>query len=134
MVEGRISSSAIIGNGTDLGGGSSILGVLSGTDGNPISVGENCLLGVNSVCGIPLGDGCIIDAGIAVLAGSKVYISNTDLEKINKINNNALENKELFKGKEFSNLNGLHFRINSQTGQMIVKRSTREVKLNQDLH
>lgn len=134
MVEGRISSSAIIGNGTDLGGGSSILGVLSGTDGNPISIGENCLLGVNSVCGIPLGDGCIIDAGIAVLAGSKIYVSKADLEKINAINNNSLEDKELFKGADFSNLNGLHFRINSQNGQMIAKRSSREIKLNKDLH
>ncbi len=134
MVEGRISSSAIVGNGTDLGGGSSILGVLSGTDGNPISVGENCLLGVNSVCGIPLGDGCIIDAGISVLAGSKMYISNADLGKINEINNNALEEKTLFKGVELSGLNGLHFRIDSQSGQMVAKRSTREIKLNKSLH
>lgn len=134
MVEGRISSSAIVGNGTDLGGGSSILGVLSGTDGNPISVGENCLLGVNSVCGIPLGDGCIIDAGISVLAGSKMYISNADLGKINEINNNALEEKTLFKGVELSGLNGLHFRIDSQSGQMVAKRSTREIKLNESLH
>ena len=55
MVEGRISSSAIVGDGSDVGGGASILGVLSGTDGNPISIGKNCLLGANSVCGIPLG-------------------------------------------------------------------------------
>ena len=134
MVEGRISSSAIVGSGTDLGGGSSILGVLSGTDGNPISVGENCLLGVNSVCGIPLGDGCIIDAGISVLAGSKMYISSIDLDKINEINNNSLEKKELFKGVELSGLNGLHFRIDSQSGQMVAKRSTREIKLNKNLH
>ncbi len=55
MVEGRISSSAIVGSGSDIGGGASILGVLSGTDGNPISIGENCLLGANSVTGIPMG-------------------------------------------------------------------------------
>jgi len=134
MVEGRISSSAIVGNGTDLGGGSSILGVLSGTDGNPISVGENCLLGVNSVCGIPLGDGCIIDAGISVLAGSKIYISDIDVDKINDINNFSLKEKNLFKCIELSGLNGLHFRIDSQSGQMIAKRSTKEIKLNENLH
>ncbi len=66
MVEGRISSSAIVGSGSDVGGGASILGVLSGTDGNPISIGENCLLGANSVTGIPMGDGCIVDAGVAI--------------------------------------------------------------------
>jgi 2,3,4,5-tetrahydropyridine-2-carboxylate N-succinyltransferase len=61
MVEGRISSSAIVGAGSDVGGGASILGVLSGTDGNPISIGENTLLGANSTTGIPLGDACIVD-------------------------------------------------------------------------
>ncbi|HHS6658290.1 TPA: tetrahydrodipicolinate N-succinyltransferase N-terminal domain-containing protein, partial [Campylobacter jejuni] len=66
MVEGRISSSAIVGEGSDVGGGASILGVLSGTSGNAISVGKACLLGANSVTGIPLGDNCIVDAGIAV--------------------------------------------------------------------
>ncbi len=55
MVEGRISSSAVVGSGSDVGGGASILGVLSGTDGNPITIGENTLLGANSVTGIPLG-------------------------------------------------------------------------------
>ncbi len=135
MVEGRISSSAIVGSGSDVGGGASILGVLSGTDGNPISIGENTLLGANSVTGIPLGDGCIVDAGIAVLAGTKFYISSEELEKIKSANPNAeLEDKEIFKGVELQGLNGIHYRQNSTTGQMLARRSTREVKLNEELH
>jgi 2,3,4,5-tetrahydropyridine-2-carboxylate N-succinyltransferase len=134
MVEGRISSSAIVGAGSDVGGGASILGVLSGTDGNPISIGKNCLLGANSTCGIPLGNGCIIDAGIAILAGTKVAIYPQELQKIMEVNTNANMEGEIFKGKQLSYLNGLHFRQNSLTGEVTASRSTREVKLNADLH
>ena len=134
MVEGRISSSAIVGDGSDVGGGASILGVLSGTDGNPISIGKNCLLGANSVCGIPLGDGCIIDAGIAILEGTKVAISPANLAKINEVNPDAQLQGSVFKGKELASHNGLHFRQNSLTGELSASRSTREIKLNADLH
>ncbi len=135
MVEGRISSSAVVGSGSDVGGGASILGVLSGTDGNPISIGENTLLGANSVTGVPLGDGCIVDAGIAILAGTKVHIKPEELAKIKEANPDAkLEDKEYFKGAELSNLNGIHYRQDSTTGEIIAKRSTREVKLNEELH
>lgn len=134
MVEGRISSSAIVGDGSDVGGGASILGVLSGTDGNPISVGKNSLLGANSVCGIPLGDACIIDAGIAILEGTKVSISPSQLVKIQEANPGVKMEGQVFKGKELAGLNGLHFRQNSMTGELTASRSTREIKLNADLH
>ena len=134
MVEGRISSSAIVGDGSDVGGGASILGVLSGTDGNPISVGKNSLLGANCVCGIPLGDGCIIDAGLAILEGTKVGIYPEELQKINEANPKVTLTGEIFKGKDLAGLNGLHFRQDSLTGEIIAKRSTREIKLNADLH
>lgn len=134
MVEGRISSSAIVGDGSDVGGGASILGVLSGTDGNPISVGKNCLLGANSVCGIPLGDGCIIDAGIAILEGTKIGIQPEELKKIMDVNTNLKMEGEIFKGKQLAGLYGLHFRQNSITGEITASRSTREIKLNTDLH
>ena len=135
MVEGRISSSAVVGKGSDVGGGASILGVLSGTDGNPISIGENTLLGANSVTGVPLGDGCIVDAGIAILAGTKIKIAPEELEKIKAANPGArLENKTTFKGAELQGLNGIHYRQNSTTGEIIARRSTREVKLNEELH
>ena len=134
MVEGRISSSAIVGDGSDVGGGASILGVLSGTDGNPISVGRNCLLGANSVCGIPLGDGCIIDAGIAILEGTKIGINATELKKIMDVNTNMKMEGEIFKGKQLAGLYGIHYRQNSLTGETTASRSTREIKLNEDLH
>ncbi|HSR73892.1 MAG TPA: tetrahydrodipicolinate N-succinyltransferase N-terminal domain-containing protein [Sulfurovum sp.] len=135
MVEGRISSSAIVGAGSDVGGGASILGVLSGTDGNPISIGENTLLGANSTCGIPLGDACILDGGLAIFAGTKVKVAPAELEKIKAANPEAvLDNKTTFRADEFQGLNGLHFRQDSTTGEIILKRSTREVKLNADLH
>jgi len=134
MVEGRISSSAIVGAGSDIGGGASILGVLSGTDGNPISIGKNTLLGANSTCGIPLGDGCIIDAGVAILAGTKVGIYPQELEKIMEVNTNANMQGEIFKAGQLAYFNGIHFRQNSLTGEITASRSTREIKLNADLH
>lgn len=133
MVEGRISSSAIVGAGSDVGGGASILGVLSGTDGNPISIGENTLLGANSTTGIPLGDACIVDGGLAIFAGTKVYLSDNQIVKINAANPEA-KLSNIMKASQLAGLNGLHFRQDSQTGQYIVTRSTREVKLNSELH
>lgn len=134
MVEGRISSSAIVGEGSDVGGGASILGVLSGTDGNPISIGKNTLLGANSTCGIPLGDGCIIDAGIAILEGTKVGIYEEEKAKIQEVNKKLTMTGDIFKAKDLAGLNGLHFRQNSMTGEITASRSTREIKLNADLH
>lgn len=153
MVEGRISSSAIVGAGSDVGGGASILGVLSGTDGVPVTIGENCLLGANSVTGISLGNGCIVDAGIAVLAGTKFFVESAEMDKIMEVNSSMkLEPVEesseldeniqkedeiiylLVKGEDVSGFNGLHFRQDSENGTMIIKRSTREVKLNSELH
>jgi len=134
MVEGRISSSAIVGEGSDVGGGASILGVLSGTDGNPISIGKNTLLGANSTCGIPLGDGCIIDAGLSILEGTKVGIYPQELAKIQEVNKSLTMEGEIFKAKSLAGLNGMHFRQNSMTGEITASRSTREIKLNADLH
>jgi 2,3,4,5-tetrahydropyridine-2-carboxylate N-succinyltransferase len=133
MVEGRISSSAIVGDGSDVGGGASILGVLSGTNGNPISIGKNSLLGANSVCGIPLGDGCIIDAGVSILEGTKISISEVEFAKIQEANP-ELSKKTLFKGVELSGANGVHFRQESETGKIVAFRSKREIKLNEELH
>jgi len=135
MVEGRISSSAIVGSGSDVGGGASILGVLSGTDGNPISIGENTLLGANSVTGIPLGDGCIVDAGVSILAGTKVSIDTDEFNKIKEANPQwDSADTDVFKGAVLAGLNGVHFREDSLTGTIKAFRSTREVKLNADLH
>ncbi len=133
MVEGRISSSAIVGAGSDVGGGASILGVLSGTDGNPITIGKNTLLGANSTCGVPLGDGCIIDGGLAIFAGTKVHINDEEMRELKEVNPQA-SFSTIMKASELAGLNGIHFRQNSQTGQYVAQRSTREVKLNAELH
>ncbi|HIQ51606.1 MAG TPA: 2,3,4,5-tetrahydropyridine-2,6-carboxylate N-succinyltransferase, partial [Nautiliaceae bacterium] len=92
-------------------------------------------LGANSVTGIPLGDGCIVDAGIAVLEGTKIFISEDEFNKIKEVNPNwEVEYKEYFKGIELSSLNGIHFRFDTIKGKMIAFRSKREVKLNEELH
>lgn len=132
MCEGRISSSAIVGAGSDVGGGASILGVLSGTDGTPISVGKSCLLGANSVTGIVLGDDCVIDAGIAILAGSKVELLLCD--NLKNANPNFDFSKNIYKAKELSGLNALHFRLNSTNGKLQVGFNKKAIKLNKDLH
>ncbi|RAX53173.1 2,3,4,5-tetrahydropyridine-2,6-carboxylate N-succinyltransferase [Helicobacter sp. 16-1353] len=135
MNEGRISSSVIIGNGTDVGGGASILGVLSGGNSNPISIGENCLLGVNSSTGISLGDGCIVDGGIAVLAGTIFYIDPNEALKIKEINNDfTINDDNLYKGMELSGKNGIHFRQDSKSGKMTAFRSKVKIELNKALH
>ncbi|MGX3010091.1 tetrahydrodipicolinate N-succinyltransferase N-terminal domain-containing protein [Helicobacter sp. 23-1044] len=135
MNEGRISSSVIVGEGTDVGGGASILGVLSGGNANPISIGKNCLLGVNSSTGISLGDGCVVDGGIAVLAGTIFYISQEEAQKILEINDD-FEIKEscLYKGRELSGKNGVHFRQDSKSGAMTAFRSKVQIELNTALH
>lgn len=140
MVEGRISSSAVVGAGSDVGGGASILGVLSGTNGNPVGIGQNTLLGANSVTGIPLGDGCIVDAGIAVLEGTKFVVKPDEWVKIMAVNPDAevktaeKDGMIIVKGLDAAGLNGIHFRQDSTTGQMVAARSKREIRLNADLH
>lgn len=134
MVEGRVSSSVVVGEGTDIGGGASILGVLSGTSGNAVSIGKACLLGANSVTGVPLGDNCIVDAGIAVLEGTKFFMNDESKSALAKLNPNFSFDKDIYKGLELAKLNGLHFRMNSQTGQMSVSLNKKAVKLNEALH
>ncbi len=78
MVEGRISAGVVVGDGSDVGGGASIMGTLSGGGTQVISVGERCLLGANAGIGISLGDDCVVEAGCYVTAGTKVTISDID--------------------------------------------------------
>lgn len=135
MNEGRISSSVIVDEGTDVGGGASILGVLSGGNANPISIGKNCLLGVNSSTGISLGDGCVVDGGIAVLAGTIFYISTEEAQKIREINTDfEIKSDCLYKGRELSGKNGIHFRQDSKSGAMTAFRSKVKIELNTALH
>ena len=119
MVEGRVSAGVIVGDGSDVGGGASIMGTLSGGGKEVISIGERCLLGANAGIGISLGDDCVVEAGLYVTAGTKV----------------ALPDGRVVKAKSLSGTNGLLFRRNSQTGAVeAAPRAGGPVELNASLH
>jgi len=119
MVEGRISSGVVVGDGSDIGGGASIMGTLSGGGKEVISIGERTLLGANSGAGISLGDDCVIEAGVYITAGSKIL----------------LPDGKIVKAKELSGANNLLFRRNSQSGALeVVPKSGSWSGLNSVLH
>jgi len=119
MVEGRISAGVVVGDGSDIGGGASIMGTLSGGGTEVISVGEGCLIGANAGVGISLGDHCIVEAGLYVTGGSKVL----------------LPDGRSAKARELSGGSNLLFRRNSQTGAIeVVQRTGTWGGLNADLH
>jgi len=119
MVEGRISQGVVVGAGTDIGGGASIMGTLSGGGKDRISVGERCLLGANSGLGISLGDDCVIEAGLYLTAGTVV----------------TLAGGEPVKARELSGRPGLLYRRNSVTGTVeALPRSGSWGTLNAQLH
>jgi len=123
MIEGRISAGVVIGKNSDLGGGCSTMGTLSGGNDVKISVGEDCLLGANSGLGIPLGDRCIVEAGLYLTAGSKVEV----IDENNKI-------IKTVKASELSSKNDQLFIRNSLTGAIQCKANTKSVSLNDQLH
>ena len=100
MVEGRISAGVVVGDGSDIGGGASIMGTLSGGGKAVISIGERSLLGANAGLGISLGNECVVESGLYITAGSKV----------------SLPDGTTVKARELSGANNLLFRRNSQTG------------------
>lgn len=119
MVEGRISAGVVVGDGSDIGGGASIMGTLSGGGTEVISVGAGCLIGANAGLGISLGDNCVVEAGLYVTGGSKVL----------------LPDGQTTKAKELSGASNLLFRRNSQTGAIeVVQRTGTWGGLNAALH
>jgi 2,3,4,5-tetrahydropyridine-2,6-dicarboxylate N-succinyltransferase len=119
MVEGRISAGVVVGDGSDIGGGASIMGTLSGGGTDVISIGKHCLLGANAGLGISLGDDCVIEAGLYVTAGTKV----------------AMPDGNSVKARELSGGSNMLFRRNSVTGAVeVVSRDGRGIALNEDLH
>jgi 2,3,4,5-tetrahydropyridine-2-carboxylate N-succinyltransferase len=119
MVEGRISAGVIVGDGSDIGGGASIMGTLSGGGKEMVTVGKKCLLGANSGLGISLGDECIIEAGLYITAGTQV----------------KLPDGTVVKARELSEASGLLFRRNSQSGAVeAVQRTGSWGGLNAALH
>ncbi len=123
MIEGRISAGVFVGNNSDLGGGCSIMGTLSGGGKEVISVGEDCLIGANAGLGFPLGDRCTIEAGLYVSAGSKVTVMDSELNPV-----------EVVKARELSNKSDLLFIRNSTTGVVECRTNKSKVELNAELH
>jgi len=120
MVEGRISAGVVVGDGSDIGGGASIMGTLSGGGTEVISVGRRSLLGANSGIGISIGDDCVVEAGCYVTAGTKVAL---------------LPEGRPVKARDLSGASGLLFRRNSQTGAVeAVPREGKTFALNDALH
>mgnify|MGYP002716223010 FL=1 len=127
MVEGRISAGVVVGDGTDIGGGASIMGTLSGGGKEVISLGERCLLGANAGVGISLGDDCIVEAGLYVTAGTKVVLTAPVAEALSK------DAGATVKALELSGANGLQFRRNSVTGSVEAV-PAKGIELNEALH
>jgi 2,3,4,5-tetrahydropyridine-2-carboxylate N-succinyltransferase len=123
MVEGRISAGVVVGDGSDVGGGASIMGTLSGGGKEVISIGERCLLGANAGIGISLGDDCVVEAGCYVTAGTKVTITDID------------HKPQVVKASELSGADNVLFRRNSVTGAIeAVPWRSEGIALNAALH
>ncbi|MET7771194.1 2,3,4,5-tetrahydropyridine-2,6-dicarboxylate N-succinyltransferase [Nocardia sp. NPDC005366] len=119
MIEGRISAGVVVGDGSDIGGGASTMGTLSGGGTTIISIGERSLVGANAGVGIPLGDDCVVEAGLYITAGTKV----------------ATPDGTVVKAAELSGQNNLLFRRNSQSGAVeVVSRKGTGIELNAALH
>ena len=119
MIEGRISAGVFIGKDSDLGGGSSTMGTLSGGNKEVIKVGERCLLGANSGIGISLGNDCIVEAGLYLTAGTKVTV---------------LENNKVLKALELSGKNGILYFRDSLSGKVCARPNKGNFRLNEVLH
>ncbi|BDU38256.1 2,3,4,5-tetrahydropyridine-2,6-dicarboxylate N-succinyltransferase [Vibrio nigripulchritudo] len=123
MVEGRISAGVVVGNGSDIGGGASIMGTLSGGGTVVVSIGENSLLGANAGLGFPLGDRCTVESGLYVTAGSKVRMLDSEGNEV-----------EIVKARDLAGKPDLLFRRNSVTGQIECLTNKTAVELNSELH
>jgi 2,3,4,5-tetrahydropyridine-2-carboxylate N-succinyltransferase len=118
MIEGRVSAGVTVDDGSDVGGGASIMGTLSGGGNMVVKIGKGSLLGANSGCGIPLGDGCTIEAGLYITAGTKVQLGDG----------------RVVKARELAGHDDLLFRRNSLTGAVEAVHKKNAVVLNPELH
>ena len=124
MIEGRVSQGVVIGDGSDVGGGASIMGTLSGGGTVRVSIGRRTLLGANAGLGVPLGDDCVVEAGLYLTAGTKVTLRGVDGE-----------DGRIVAARELAGSDGLLFRRNSVTGAVeATARSGIGVRLNPALH
>jgi 2,3,4,5-tetrahydropyridine-2-carboxylate N-succinyltransferase len=123
MIEGRISAGVMVGTGSDLGGGCSTIGTLSGGGNIVISVGDKCLIGANAGIGIPLGNRCTVEAGLFVTAGTKVTMLDVKGMPV-----------ETVKARDLAGKSDLLFRRNSTTGAVECLTNRSAVELNEELH
>ncbi len=123
MVEGRISAGVVVGDGSDLGGGCSTMGTLSGGGNIIISVGEKCLLGANAGIGIPLGDRCTVEAGLYITAGTKIQVLDDQKNIV-----------ETVKGRDLAGKSDLLFRRDSISGAVQCVTNKSAIALNEELH
>ena len=123
MVEGRISAGVVVGNGSDIGGGASIMGTLSGGGSVVVSIGESSLLGANAGLGFPLGDRCTVESGLYVTAGAKVLMLDSQSNEVEPV-----------KARDLTGVSDLLFRRNSVTGQIECLANKTAVELNSELH
>ncbi|MCJ0972736.1 2,3,4,5-tetrahydropyridine-2,6-dicarboxylate N-succinyltransferase [Pseudomonas sp. PS1] len=123
MIEGRVSAGVFVGKGSDLGGGCSTMGTLSGGGNIVISVGEGCLIGANAGIGIPLGDRNTVESGLYLTAGTKVNLLDEQGELV-----------KVVKARELAGQSDLLFRRNSQTGAVECKTHKSAIELNEALH
>ncbi|MEE4945830.1 2,3,4,5-tetrahydropyridine-2,6-dicarboxylate N-succinyltransferase [Pseudomonas alliivorans] len=123
MIEGRVSAGVFVGKGSDLGGGGSTMGTLSGGGNIVIKVGEGCLIGANAGIGIPLGDRNTVESGLYVTAGTKVALLDENNELV-----------KIVKARDLAGQNDLLFRRNSQTGAVECKTHKSAIELNEALH
>lgn len=123
MIEGRVSAGVFVGEGSDLGGGCSTMGTLSGGGNVIIAVGKQCLIGANAGIGIGLGDNCTVEAGLYITAGTKVTLLDDNNQSVNTV-----------KARELSGQSELLFRRNSSTGAVECKTNRSAIELNEALH
>ncbi|NRA42239.1 MAG: 2,3,4,5-tetrahydropyridine-2,6-dicarboxylate N-succinyltransferase [Pseudomonadales bacterium] len=123
MIEGRISAGVFVNKGSDLGGGCSTMGTLSGGNNIVISIGSECLIGANAGVGLPLGDRCTVEAGLYITAGSKVEVKDSEGQVVEKV-----------AARELAGKSDLLFRRNSLTGAIEVLTNKSAIQLNEELH
>lgn len=134
MIEGRVSAGVFVGDSTDVGGGASIMGTLSGGNKHVISLGSQCLLGANSGTGISLGDGCTIAAGVYITAGTKVSLFDHQGSPVNLNGEKVADGENVVKALELDGRQHLLFYQDSQSGKVLAKPNPRTIELNEQLH
>ena len=134
MIEGRVSAGVFVSKDSDVGGGASIMGTLSGGGKEVVCIGSKCLLGANAGTGISLGFGCTVGAGTYVTASSKVSMYNENNQPVDLNGNLVSEGENIAKGLDLSGREKLLFYQDTVSGKLICKPNPKTVELNTSLH